>query len=437
MIQLKQLIQATLVAVLPVGAFLFTSCDTKLASDDLLLTAPHTVDSIIDSFVDNGSYPFVYARLEDKNGNILYEHGKVNSDLLPGVEVDGDTWIRIWSMSKIVTISTALDLVEEGLLSLDDPVSEFIPEFSDLKVAVSPDGTPLTEVGEGEPACPIKLVPMDSVMTVLHLIDHKAGFYYSTTGINCLDSMMAVKDFPAAADSDDLIRRMASLPLIQQSGTKYFYGTNTTVLGLVMERATGKDLQQIVRERVLEPAGIEGLQYDLPEGEALIPRVSGRDTVLRLAHPGELDIFSSSVPDYDPDHALYLGGEGMIATSDGYTDFLRLLLNRGALNGARILDSATVKDIHSPHTLLDNPYGYNGYNLWVSSDSMRVQGTGDGGLWIGGGYEGTHFWIDPHREFVGVIMTQIFWVPPAGYGRDDVIRGEIYRQLFESEKNDI
>jgi len=377
MIQLKQLIQATLVAVLPVGAFLFTSCDTKLASDDLLLTAPHTVDSIIDSFVDNGSYPFVYARLEDKNGNILYEHGKVNSDLLPGVEVDGDTWIRIWSMSKIVTISTALDLVEEGLLSLDDPVSEFIPEFSDLKVAVSPDGTPLTEVGEGEPACPIKLVPMDSVMTVLHLIDHKAGFYYSTTGINCLDSMMAVKDFPAAADSDDLIRRMASLPLIQQSGTKYFYGTNTTVLGLVMERATGKDLQQIVRERVLEPAGIEGLQYDLPEGEALIPRVSGRDTVLRLAHPGELDIFSSSVPDYDPDHALYLGGEGMIATSDGYTDFLRLLLNRGALNGARILDSATVKDIHSPHTLLDNPYGYNGYNLWVSSDSMRVQGTGE------------------------------------------------------------
>lgn len=409
---------------------------TSVDEPGFTFSDPEKIDSVVELFVDNGSYPFVYARLEDKDGNVIYEHGKVNNDLLPGVEVDGSTWIRIWSMSKIVTISTALDLVEDGVLSLDDHVTDYIPEFETLQVAVGPDGTPLTDLGEGEPGCPMQLVPMDSVMTVRHLIDHKAGFYYSTTGIRCLDSMMAAQDFPDAADSDELIRRMAMLPLIQQPGTKYYYGTNTTVLGFVMERATGKSLQQLVRERILEPAGIKGLQYDLPEGETLIPRVSGRDTVLRLAHPGELDIFSPSVPDYDPDHPLYLGGEGMIATSDGYADFLRILLNDGTLNGASILEPSTVEDIHSPHTILDSPYGYNGYNLWVSSDSMRVQGTGDAGLWIGGGYEGTNFWIDPHREFVGVIMSQIFWVPPAGYGRNEAIRGEIYRQIFESESKE-
>ena len=139
------------------------------------------------------------------------------------------------------------------------------------------------------------------------------------------------------------------------------------------------------------------------------------------------------MPDYEPGHELYLGGEGMLATADGYCDFIRMLLNYGELNGVRVLEVATVEKIHAPHTQLDNPYGHNGYNLWVSSDSMRIQGTGDAGLWIGGGYEGTHFWVDPKREFVGVIMTQAWALSPEAYTRDDAIRGEIYRQLFEKE----
>ena len=95
----------------------------------------------------------------------------------------------------------------------------------------------------------------------------------------------------------------------------------------------------------------------------------GRDSILRRAKDGELDIFSAHVPDYELSHPLYLGGEGMVATADGYADFVRMLLKKGTLNGHRFLDEATVEDIYSPHTQLDNPYGYNGYNLWVSGDS--------------------------------------------------------------------
>ena len=112
-----------------------------------------------------------------------------------------------------------------------------------------------------------------------------------------------------------------------------------------------------------------------------------------------------------------------------------MLLNRGELNGHRLLEESNIEDLHSPHTFIDNKYGHNGYNLWVSGDSMRLKGIGDAGLWIGGGYEGTHFWVDPKREFVGVIMTQMFGVPRRGQGQDDKIRGEIYRQLFALEKN--
>ena len=412
-----------------------TSCRIEKPSG-IILSDSQAIDSTINVFVENGAYPFVYVRLENKDGSLIYEHSSVNSEILGDQKIDKDSWIRIWSMSKIVTISVALDLIEEGVLQFDDPVTKFIPEFKNLKVAVSETGESIGEIewGRREGICPIKLIPNDSVMTILHLINHQAGFYYATNGIACLDSLLAQQNLPTAKNTDECINRMAKLPLMQHPGSSYFYGTNTTVLGFVAERATGKSLKQLVEERVTKPMNIKGLQYGLATHANLPPTVSGKDATLRKAHKGELDIFGSDVPDYDLNHELYLGGEGMVATADGYADFIRMLLNRGELNDYRFLEESTVEDIYAPHTQLDNKYGYNGYNLWVSGDSMRVNGTGDAGLWIGGGYEGTHFWVDPKREFVGVIMTQMFAVPRQGYGRDDEIRGEIYKQLWAMEK---
>jgi CubicO group peptidase (beta-lactamase class C family) len=264
---------------------------------------------------------------------------------------------------------------------------------------------------------------------VLDLINHEAGFYYPTTGIDCLDEEVQKANLPAAENSQDLIDRMARLPLINQPGATHHYGTGTTVLGLVAERASGKSLKELVNERVTGPMGIEGLQYGLPADASLPPRFSGRDGTLRVANAGELDIFGSALPDYDPGHELYLGGEGMVATADGYADFIRMLLRGGELNGHRFLEPGTVAEIAAPHTLLDNPYGHNGYNLWISNGTFHDGSTGPAPLWIGGGYEGTHFWIDPERQFVGVIMSQIFWAPESGRGRDERIRAAVYEQL--------
>jgi CubicO group peptidase (beta-lactamase class C family) len=410
------------------AAFLLASCETKPVAG-ISLSDPAALDRLIDSYVEADAFPFIYARLEDKQGRVIYEHSAVNRDVLPDASVDGQSWIRIWSMSKIVTISVVLDLVEDGILSLDDPVTQFIPEFADLKVAVSAHGADLSVIEDKDAVCPLQQVPMNSVMTVLDLINHQAGFYYATTGISCLDDLIASKNLPMAENSQVLVERMAGLPLIQQPGTNDFYGTNTTVLGIVAERATGKSLKQLVEERVTEPLQIEGLRYGLPQAASLLPRISGQDGRLRKAHRGELDIFGPDVPDYDPAHELYLGGEGMLATADGYADFLRMLLNRGSLNGQRFLNTETVEDIASPHTQLDSPYGYNGYNLWVNKSKLPDGEMVEGGLWIGGGYEGTHFWIDPKREFVAVIMTQMFWTPESGYGRDEAIRKAVYEQI--------
>lgn len=412
------------------------SCQKKDISSTLKITDANKLDKVLNHFVEENFYPFVYARLEDLDGNVIYEHSSVNETLLPDTKVDGNTWIRIWSMSKIVTISVVLDLIEEGILKINDPVSKYIPEFENLQVAVSNTGKSLKEYewGNRDIACPVQFVQNDSIMTVLHLINHEAGFYYATTGFPCLDSLIAEQNLPMAHDSDDLIKRMSKLPLVQHSGTDYFYGVNTTILGIVAERATGKNLKQLVEERVTRPMKIKGLQYGLPDGEKLLPRFTGRDSILREAKRGELDIFGPDVPDYSLNHELYLGGEGMIATADGYADFIRMLLHRGRLNEYQYLEKETVEDIYAPQTQKDSPYGYNGYNLWISGDSMRINKQGDAGLWIGGGYECTYFWADPKRNFVGIIMSQNNEVRPPGYELNDKFRGELYKQLWENEK---
>ena len=422
--------------ILPIFFLLiFASCQLPVEQKGLEITNKKAIDSTVNLFVDGEYYPFLYTRLENQDGEVLYEHTAKNNRLLADQEIDGDTWIRVWSMSKIVTICIALDLIEDGLLNLDDPVSQYIPEFSQLQVALTADSNSLigtnwyAEDSSRAAPCPLIYVPNDSVMTIRHLLDHKAGFYYSTTNIPCLDSMLAQENLCAAENSQDLINRLSKLPLIQHSGTDYFYGTNTTVLGLVAERAAGKSLAQLLRERVTDPMQIKGMRYDLPARETMLPRYSGKDSLIREAQLGELDIFGQAVPDYEPSHELYLGGEGMICTTNGYCDFLRMLLNNGELNGYRMLNPETIADLTSPHTQLDNPYGHNGYNLWVSSDSMRLKGQGDQNLWIGGGYEGTHFWIDTSRNLVGTIMTQMFWVYDGafGYTKEGRIRGEIYK----------
>tara|TARA_B110000261_G_scaffold124039_1_gene138416 strand:+ start:15226 stop:16536 length:1311 start_codon:yes stop_codon:yes gene_type:complete len=419
---------------------IFYSCDTNNNLEPFLSNSK-VVDSIVGSYVDNGSQALLLVRVEGSDGNVKYEYSKKNNKLVPDYKINKDTWFRIWSMSKIVTISLTLDLVEDGLLKLEDPVSKYIPELRDLKIALSNNGQPLTNHGQAlgndkseiKDPCPIKLVESDSEMTVLQLINHEAGFYYSTTGIECLDNDLASKNLAASKNSNELIQKLSELPLIDHPGNKHFYGLNTTVLGLVNERVSGESLDNLVKNRITNPMNIKGLQYNKNDDTNLLPVFSGADSTIRLANNGELDIMGQYVPGYGLENELFMGGEGMIGTADGYADFLRMLLNHGELNGYRFLNESSVKELYAPHTQLDNEYGYNGYNLWVTSKLHKEKGYGDEGLWTGGGYEGTHFWIDPKRDFVGLIMTQMFETPKAGHARDNSIRGEIYKQIFKKE----
>ena len=421
----------------------YWSCRTSPEPDNIIKNK-NELDQILNQHITDGSYPFLYAHIENIDGDILYQHGTVNKDLFPALSVNKDTWIRIWSMSKIVTITIIMDLVEENIIQLNDPVLDYIPEFSNLKVAQSSSGVSLSrftnadfvsnpEMVDKNDACPIILAETDSIMRITHLINHRAGFYYADTRIPCLDSLSYKADIPNSIDSENLIKTLSTMPLIQHPGERYHYGLNTTILGLVAERATGKTLGQLVKERITKPCNIPDFQYKLPKNKKLISPVTGRDGYLRLANPGELDIMGRNVPKYDPRQPLFLGGEGMLATADSYADFLRLLLNNGKLNHHRFLNKETIKKMFSNIDTKDE-YGIStGFGLFITGEILKKYGKGDSGLLQGGGYESTSFWIDPKRKFVGLLMTQANQSPDKaglGSGVYDKFRGALYRSFF-------
>ena len=193
-------------------------------------------------------------------------------------------------------------------------------------------------------------------MLIKHLLNHRAGFYYALTPSKCLNENFGSKRILQAENGDQLIDILSMLPLVQHPGERYFYGMNTSVLGLLIERVTGKSLRQNLIERVTEVYNIKGLDYIKPEGVDLIPSFTGRDGELRKVLENELNIFGGEVPNYSKANSLFLGGEGMLGTSDGYIQFMRLLFFN---DGNTFLKKETIQKMSSKPNVDNNNYGYN------------------------------------------------------------------------------
>lgn len=328
-------------------------------------------------------------------------------------------------MSKSVTIAAILDLEENRVLNRSDPVTKYIPEFTDMRVLGETTDGPSCAATPSAPARP---------MTIEDLLNHTDGFYYTYTQFPCLNRPMSKARLPEATSSDDLINRIAGLPLHPSAMADYHYGIGTTVLGLVAERATGKAFDAVIRERITGPLNIdETLSYTLPVYTPLFPTVTGKSGTLTVAEEDDLEIFGGPVPRYRGAERAFFGVEGMVGTTRAYATFLRMMGNDGILNGVRILDAATLADWSTPKTQLDSPYGHNGFNIWVTSGKVDGMPDQKPGLLVGGGYEGTAFWIDQELGIVGLIMSQVH--QPVTNDADEIarLRGLIYEHVLTTQ----
>tara|TARA_B100001250_G_C19793010_1_gene787423 strand:+ start:513 stop:1790 length:1278 start_codon:yes stop_codon:yes gene_type:complete len=384
------------------------------------------LNHIMDSYVNDGIYPFLYARIEDDHG-VIYEHSVSNKKFLGDIEINGDTWMRIWSMSKLVTISIAMDLVEDGLLKVNDPVTQYIPEFKNLKIAVDKDGNSISQSKVSIDDCPHELVDKDYIMTIKHLMNHTAGFYYTYTKSNCLNSFFTSLNIPIVKDGEELIKKLTNISLVQQPGEAYHYGLNTTVLGLVIERITGKSLSDTFEKRIAEKLNLSGLQYTTPDGVDLLPVFTGRNGFLEVAGEGDLPLFGLYVPTYSPNQGLFLGGEGMLGTAKGYIEYLRLLLDPEN----SFLKRSTIDMMVSKPSDAVSESGYQtDYAFYITGQNDEYKNN----VITVGGYEFTKGWVDRENDIIGVLFSQVNSATD-GDGLGSRMEKEFKKELYNQLKN--
>ena len=311
-----------------------------------------------------------------------------------------DTIVRLYSMTRAITSVTALRLMEEGKLDLQDNIAEHIPAFKNTEViSTIAGGTVIT-------------TPMRQPITVFHTLTHTAGFGYAR---DYPRELGLERDMIQGLDQtlEDAIDRLATYPLLAQPGSKWIYGYSTDVLGRLVEVASGQDIEDAMRERVLDPLGMDDTVYFIPRSKA--GRFAG---VSEITDDGSLVDASAKVPKssgYTERTVHKSGGGGLSSTAEDYMAFALMLLNGGQLNGERVLSSSTVDYLRQAHVpapdepFLTSPYfaGYGfGLGFGVLEDPITQGQPSYTGEYRWGGLAGTFFWIDPETEIAVVIMTQ-------------------------------
>ena len=242
-----------------------------------------------------------------------------------------DTIFRIYSMTKPVISVAAMSLIESGQMGLDDPVSDYIPSFQNLRIIDQTSG---------------EVRPAINTMTIRHLLTHQSGIVQQPFAMNTplgplyRDSFpdLLTRPDPDSVDTEfmdtfnsinaqELATRIGRLPVLFEPGTSWHYGHSTDVLGAVLEIATGQSLDEILDERIFEPLRMDDTSFWIDEKDAS-----------RIAEP----IFGP-MTDNTKARAMLAGGHGLNSTTEDYARFALMLLSDGALDGARILSASSLE----------------------------------------------------------------------------------------------
>ncbi|HEX5108443.1 MAG TPA: serine hydrolase domain-containing protein [Vicinamibacterales bacterium] len=347
-----------------------------------------------------------------RRGKIAHLSAQGVMDLESKQPMTAGTMFRIASMTKPVVGVAIMMMVEEGRLHLNDPVSRYIPEFRGMKVGVpqagadgrgaQPAGGRGTPAGGGRGAPPqFDTVPAQREITIKDLLTHVSGLGSGPMGNSDIDKV-ARKEGEKLAD---YIPRLGRTTLEFQPGSRWTYspGAGFETLGRIVEIASGMPLDRFVRTRIFDPLGMRDITF-WPT-DAQLPRVAS------VYARGEKGLTKQQTPNDTMSRNVYFRGSGgLYSTAEDYAAFGMMLANNGELNGKRLLGRKTVEMLgaaHVPDTLPGRPAG-EGYGLSVrvvTNHAARGTMLSDGTYgWSGA--QGTHFFVDPKEQLVGVLMVQ-------------------------------
>ncbi len=354
--------------------------------------------------VDRGEIPGAVVLIARK-GKIAYFESVGYRDREAGTPMTKDTIFRVASMTKPIVTVAAMMLVEEGKLSLPAPVSRYLPEFKDLKVGVEKkDESGKTQLVLEEPV---------QQMTVYDLLRHTSGLTYGIFGrsmVKTLYNEAKVQD--ANQTTAELVTKLSKIPLQNQPGTTWDYSMSIDVLGRIIEVVSGMTLDQFVAQRVTGPLKMSDTGFWVEQSsQGRLAQPQNDPTTGK--RPPMLDV--TSKPNF-----LSSGG-GMVSTAADYARFCQFLLNKGQLDGVRLLGRATVEFMASDHlpigtrvinfpfpvidTRANNGQSFGlGFAVRVSPGRSPIPGSTGSYGWVG--VYGPSFVVDPAEQMFAVFMVQ-------------------------------
>ena len=349
------------------------------------------LSSFLKSATDRGDVPGVVVAVVDKNG-VLYNEAFGKSSTVTNTPMTKDTIFNMASMTKPITSTAIMILVDEGKLKLDDELAKYLPKWKDPQV--------ISKFNEADASFETR--PAKRQITIRHLLTHTSGIGYGFA------SPMLTKIMEKTKKSE------MDSPLLFDPGESWAYGASTRVLGLVVEAISGQKIDAYLQARVLGPLGMNDTSY-------LVPTTKYSRVVAVNARNASGKFEERPVPATIP--ATVQGDGGLYGTASDYGLFLRMLLNRGTLNGKRILSEQSAKLMLEPATgtvvvkeqqsanlsLSRNfPVGAGkdkwGLGFQLAAEKLPNRRSPGSGTWAG--IFNTHFFIDPSRELGVVVMMQ-------------------------------
>ena len=354
------------------------------------------LDASLRGAVEARDVPGVVALVTDRE-RVLYRGAFGVADVATGRPLAQDAIFRIASMTKPVTSVALMQLVEQGRIGLDDPAENYLPELARLRVLESFD--PATGAYQVRPPA--------RPPTVKHFLTHTSGLAYAFTSPIWRDfKPRAGETFPFGG------------PLLFEPGQRWHYSTSTDVCGRLVEMVSGQKLEDYFRQHIFTPLKMEDTSYNVPEAKG--PRLVAQQQRAGERMDGAIELQKTQL---GLTIAAPIGGGGLASTAEDYGRFVRMWLNGGALDGARVLKPETVALMGQNHIgavsvpalksalprSADFTFIADGRDKWglgflITSD--QVPGKRSPGSLSWGGINNTFFWIDPARGIAGVIMMQ-------------------------------
>ncbi len=354
-------------------------------------------------WVDSGRLPGLSV-LVSRRGRIAYESCYGMADIARGRAMTPDSIVRIYSMTKPLTSTAIMMLYEEAKFQLDDPIYGVLPYFRDIKVFA----------GDGRDP-----VPAERPITYRDLLTHTSGLTYGFMNATPVDQLYRDQgvDFQTSGLTlGQVVEMAASLPLLAQPGAAWNYSIATDVLGHLVAEISGIPFAQFLAERVLQPLAMRDTAFRVaPEN---LPRFAanyskGEDGRATLLDDPETSLFAKGRP-------IASGGGGLTGTARDYMRFCHMMLNKGTLDGQRLLGRKTVELMTMNHLggdmaamgqarFSESNYAGIGFGLGFSImlDPAKAQVLGSPGEYAWGGAASTAFWIDPAEDLAVILFTQL------------------------------